>query len=113
MVEGIARWGMDMNASRFAEEQIIRVFAGASGPGEDGRHMPQAWDQQRDILTNGMPVWRSRSLGAKRLKALEDKNAKLLAETTLDKTMLKDFASKCAMKAPERKSGPTPAFSSR
>jgi hypothetical protein len=57
-----------------------RGFAGAGGRGEDGRHKPQARDQQRDILQMEGQVWRSR------LKALEDENAKpkkLLAEASL------------------------------
>ena len=42
-------------------------------------------------------VWRSRSDDTKRLKALEDENAKLkklLAEAMLDNAMLKDIATK-------------------
>jgi putative transposase len=59
--------------------------------------MPQARDQQRDILQ-----WKAKYGGlevsdAKRLKALEDENAKLkklLAEAMLDNAMLKDITAK-------------------
>jgi putative transposase len=56
--------------------------------------VPQARDQQRHVLQveGGLEV-----SDAKRLKALEDENAKLkklLAEAMLDNAMLKDVASK-------------------
>src|SRR6266403_127684 len=74
-----------------------RDFAGAGGRGEDGRGLRQARDQQRDVLQMEGQVWRSRSDDTKRLKALEDENAKLkklLAEAMLDNAMLRDIASK-------------------
>ena len=56
--------------------------------------MPQARGLDRDILQVEGEVRRSRGVDAKRLKALEDENAKLkklLAETMLDIAILKDI----------------------
>jgi hypothetical protein len=59
--------------------------------------VPQARHQQRDVLQMEGQVRRLEVSDAKRLKALEDENAKLkklLAEAMLDNAMLKDIASK-------------------
>ena len=59
--------------------------------------MPQARDQQRDILQVEAKYGGLNVSDAKRLKSLEDENAKLkrlLAEAMLDNAMLKDIASK-------------------
>jgi hypothetical protein len=59
--------------------------------------VPQARDLERHVLQMEGQVWRSRGSDAKRLKALEDENAKLkklLAEAMLDNAMLKDLNSK-------------------
>jgi putative transposase len=71
-------------------------FCAAGSRSEDGRGVPQARDQQRDVLQMEGQVCLEVS-DAKRLKALEDENSKLkklLAEAMLDNAMLKDVASK-------------------
>ena len=52
-----------MKPSRFTEEQIIGIFAGAGGRGKDGRRVPQARHQQRDVLQMESQVRRSGSVG--------------------------------------------------
>jgi putative transposase len=88
---------MDMNPSRFTEEQIIGIL-----------REQQAGVKTADVCrTHGISSatfykWKAKYGGlevsdAKRLKALEDENAKLkklLAEAELDKAMLKEIASK-------------------
>ncbi len=88
---------MDMKPSRFTEEQIIGILreqeAGA-----------RAVDVCRKHGISGATFykWKAKYGGlevsdAKRLRALEDENAKLkklLAEAELDKAMLKEIASK-------------------
>jgi putative transposase len=59
--------------------------------------LPQARDQQRDILQVEAKYGGLNVSDAKRLKSLEDENAKLkklLAEAMLDNAMLKDIAEK-------------------
>ena len=70
--------------------------AGARGRIEDRGCLPQARDQQRNVLK-----WKAKYgldvSEARRLKILTDENAKLkklLAETMLDNAILKDVAAK-------------------
>lgn len=86
-----------MKASRFTEEQIIAILreqeAGAATGDVCRKH---------GISSATFYKWKAKYGGlevsdAKRLKALEDENAKLkklLAEAELDKAMLKEIASK-------------------
>ena len=86
-----------MKASRFNEEQIIAILreqeAGAKTADVCRKH---------GVSSATFYKWKSRYGGldvsdARRLKALEDENAKLkklLAEAMLDNAMLKDIAAK-------------------
>lgn len=59
--------------------------------------MPQARHVERDLLCVEGQVWRLEASDAKRLRALEEENAKLkrlLADTMLDNAGLKDLLSK-------------------
>lgn len=86
-----------MKVSRFSEEQIIGVLkeseAGAKTADLCRRHgISDATFYKWKAKYGGLDVSE-----AKRLKALEDENAKLkklLAETMLDNAILKDLASK-------------------
>lgn len=86
-----------MKRSRFSEEQIITIL-------KEQEAGAKTVDVCRKYGISGATFykWKAKYGGmevseAKRLKALEDENAKLkklLAETMLDKAMLKDIASK-------------------
>jgi putative transposase len=88
---------MDMKASRFTEEQIIGILrdqeAGAKTSDVCRKH---------GISSATFYKWKAKFGGldisdARRLKSLEDENAKLkklLAEAMLDNAMLKDIAAK-------------------
>ncbi len=86
-----------MKKSRFSEEQIIAILkeqeAGARTADVCRRHgISDATFYKWKAKYGGLEV-----SDAKRLKALEDENAKLkklLAEAMLDNAMLKDVASK-------------------
>jgi putative transposase len=88
---------MDMKPSRFTEEQIIGILreqeAGAKTVDACRKHgVSGATFYKWKAKYGGLDV-----SDAKRLKALEDENAKLkrlLAEAMLDNAMLKDIASK-------------------
>ena len=86
-----------MKRSRFTEEQIIAILreqeAGAATADVCRKHgISSATFYKRKAKYGGLEV-----SDAKRLKALEDENAKLkklLAEAELDKAMLKEIAAK-------------------
>jgi putative transposase len=88
---------MDMKPSRFTEEQIIGILreqeAGAKTVDVCRKHgVSGATFYKWKAKYGGLDV-----SDAKRMKALEDENAKLkrlLAEAMLDNAMLKDIASK-------------------
>ena len=94
---------MDMKPIRFTEEQIIGILreneAGAKTADLCRKH---------GISSATFYKWKAKYGGlevsdAKRLKALEDENAKLkklLAEAELDKAMLKEIAAKNVWSAP-------------
>ena len=86
-----------MKTSRFSDSQIIAVLKQA----EAGKPVPELC-REYGISSATFYKWKSKFGGmdvsdAKRLKALEDENAKLkklLAETMLDNAILKDVNSR-------------------
>jgi putative transposase len=86
-----------MKRSRFTEEQIIAILREQ----EAGLATAEAC-RKHGISTATFYAWKAKFGGlevseAKRLKALEDENAKLkrlLAEAMLDNAVLKDIAAK-------------------
>ena len=86
-----------MKPSRFTEEQIIGILREQ----ESGAKTAEVC-RKHGISTATFYKWKARFGGmdvsdARRLKTLEDENAKLkklLAEAMLDNAMLKDIASK-------------------
>ena len=86
-----------MKRSRFNEEQIIGILKEQ----ESGMATADV-GRKHGVSTATFYKWKSRNGGlevseARRLKALEDENAKLkklLAEAMLDNAILKDVASK-------------------
>ena len=86
-----------MRASRFKEEQIIAILREQEAGGKTADVC-----RKHGVSSATFYKWKSRYGGlevsdARRLKALEDENAKLkklLAEAMLDNAMLKDIAAK-------------------
>ena len=88
---------MDMKPSRFTDEQIIGILREQEGGATTAEVC-----RKHGISSATFYKWKARYGGlevsdAKRLKSLEDENAKLkrlLAEAMLDNAMLKDIAAK-------------------
>ena len=83
-----------MKRSRFSEEQIIGILK----EHQAGLSATELW-RKHGISDATFYNWRSKYGGmeaseAKRLKALEDENKKLLAESMLDVSTLKELLGK-------------------
>jgi putative transposase len=86
-----------MKRSRFTEEQIIGILKE-----QESGHKTAGVCRRHGVSSETFYKWKAKYGGlkisdARRLKALEDENArlkKLLADTMLDNAMLKDVASK-------------------
>jgi putative transposase len=88
---------MDMKPSRFSEEQIIGILREQEAGAKTGDVC-----RKYGVSSATFYKWKAKYGGldvsdAKRLKSLDDENAKLkklLAEAMLDNAMLKDIATK-------------------
>src|SRR6516164_4836781 len=97
--------GMDMKPSRFTEEQIIGILREHEGGAKTADVC-----REHGISSATFYKWKAKYGGldvsdAKRLKSLEDENAKLkrlLAEAMLDNAMLKDINKKMVTPAARR-----------
>jgi putative transposase len=88
---------MDMNPSRFTEEQIIGILREQDAGAKAGDVSRKHGISNATFLQMEGQVRRPHVSDASRLKTLEDENTKLrklLAEAVLDNAMLKDIASK-------------------
>jgi putative transposase len=86
-----------MKRARFTEDQIIGGAEGVRGRGEDGGSGAQARGLGSDALQLKAKYGGLDGSEAKRLKQLEDENArlkKLLAEQMLDAAALRELLSK-------------------
>ena len=87
-----------MKGTRFSEEQIIRVLKEWEKVGGSAKDLAR----KHGISDKTLYTWKAKFGGmevsdAKRLKALEEENRKLkriVADLTLDNTMLRDINSK-------------------
>jgi putative transposase len=85
-----------MKRSRFSEEQIVAILREQEAGMSTAELCRKHWCEQRDLLS-GRPYGGLDVSEARRLKALEDENAKLkrlLADAMLDNAGLKELIAK-------------------